>query len=65
MFRRLSQVDKPRQEDVECMCKMLRTIGRTLESRGEKTRMDVYFTRIAALANNKILESRVRFALQV
>lgn len=26
-----AQIDNPRQEDVECLCKLLRTIGKTLE----------------------------------
>lgn len=62
---RHSQVNKPRQEDVECLCKMLRTSGKNLEEKGERSRMDVYFKRIQALALNKSLDSRVRFALQV
>jgi len=60
----VGEVNKPRQEDVECLCKMLRTSGKNLEEKGERSRMDVYFKRIQALALNKSLDSRVRFALQ-
>ncbi len=42
------------------------TIGQQLDSDPEaKTLMDTYFQRIASLAKNTALESRLRFMLQV
>lgn len=62
----LGEMENPRQEDVECLIKMIRTIGQELESSkaaGAKQRMDVYFGRIQALSKSPKLESRVRFGL--
>ena len=73
------QLDRPTREDVECLSKLLATIGQVLDSprvdntgRVDKTQtgnakrtMDTYFQRIQTLSKNNRLESRLRFMLQV
>lgn len=74
-----TQLDRPTREDVECLSKLLATIGQVLDSprvdntgRVDKTQtgnakrtMDTYFQRIQTLSKNTRLESRLRFMLQV
>ena len=73
------QLDRPTREDVECLSKLLATIGLVLDSpradntgrvdKGQtnqaKRTMDTYFQRIQTLSKNNRLESRLRFMLQV
>ncbi len=63
-----SQVESPRQEDVECLIKLLNTIGSQLdENRQEasRQRMRIYFDRIHQLSRSPKLERRVQYALLV
>ncbi len=62
------QVESPRQEDVECLIKLLNTIGSQLdENRQEasRQRMRIYFDRIHQLSRSPKLERRVQYALLV
>eukprot|EP00118_Oscarella_pearsei_P028776 m.2894 g.2894 ORF g.2894 m.2894 type:complete len:1405 (+) comp8958_c0_seq1:204-4418(+) len=52
------------QESVECMCRLMTTVGRILDVEKAKERMDQYFGRIKKLIENKKIPSRVRFMLQ-
>eukprot|EP00026_Physarum_polycephalum_P001125 Phypoly_transcript_01126.p1 GENE.Phypoly_transcript_01126~~Phypoly_transcript_01126.p1 ORF type:complete len:1171 (+),score=242.39 Phypoly_transcript_01126:67-3579(+) len=55
----------PAEEDLEALCKLLRTMGKRLDKPGpDKERMDQYFATIASLASNKELPSRNRFMLK-
>ena len=59
---------KPRPEDVECLCKLLATVGGKLDSTTKaefRDRMKVYFDRMKRLTENTTLESRIRFMVQV
>ncbi|XP_064601391.1 eukaryotic translation initiation factor 4 gamma 2-like [Liolophura sinensis] len=51
-------------EDLECLCQIMRTVGRRLDTPKAKAWMDQYFVRIAAFACNMELPSRIRFMLQ-
>ena len=61
------QVDSPKREDVECLCKLMATVGGQLDSGSQKGHelMDAYFHRVGRLANSDKLESRLRFMLRV
>ena len=75
----LEETQNPRAEDVECLCKLLTTIGRSMDNsgrtfkktdeEGNKTEvptndmMKLYFKRIDDLAKNEALDSRHRFML--
>lgn len=54
----------PPPEDVECLCKLMSTVGREIDNPKSKPHMEIYFKRIEALSQHKVLESRLRFALQ-
>ncbi|KRT81371.1 hypothetical protein AMK59_5561 [Oryctes borbonicus] len=51
-------------EDLECLCQILRTCGRILDTNKGKKLMDQYFERMALLADNTDLAPRIRFMLK-
>ena len=52
------------EEDLEALCKLLRTMGKRLDKPGaDREKMDRYFTTIASLSTNRELPSRSRFML--
>lgn len=51
-------------EDLECVCQILRTCGRILDSNKGKKLMDQYFIRMSTLADNQELAPRIRFMLK-
>lgn len=56
----------PEDETVESLCKLLKTIGFQLDaSEKSKGMMDMYFTRIGRMSEDKELNSRMRFMLMV
>ena len=69
-------MDNPRPDDIECLCKLLTTVGmpmdmsqRTFKKHDGKIdttqeAMHVYFRRIEALSNNEALDARHRFMLK-
>lgn len=62
----LDDVAAPKQEDLECLAKLMSTVGRQLDANpNAKMYMDAYFERVAMLGKNMSLESRIRFMLQV
>ena len=58
----------PRTEDVECLCKLLNTVGGKLDAPTTKAefkeRLSAYFDRMKRLTENTTLESRIRFMVQ-
>ncbi|KAI8828524.1 hypothetical protein BJ741DRAFT_419988 [Chytriomyces cf. hyalinus JEL632] len=64
MHALLDEVTNPEEEEVECTCKLMMTIGERLDHEKVKQTMDVYFNRIKALSINVKLSSRIRFMLQ-
>ena len=61
----LADVEAPKQEDLECLAKLLSTVGRQLDANPKaKMYMNAYFERVAMLSKNMSLESRIRFMLQ-
>lgn len=64
----LADVAAPKQEDLECLTKLMSTVGLQLDNpnaKQSKMYMDAYFERIMMLTRNQSLESRIRFMLQV
>ncbi|KAF4526162.1 hypothetical protein B566_EDAN008198 [Ephemera danica] len=55
---------KDQAEDLECLCQIMRTCGRILDTEKGKTLMDQYFDRMAMLAENQELPLRIRFMLR-
>ena len=60
----LSDPEKPDEEDVEALCKLLSTIGGQLDHAKAKSHMDAYAARIHGLSKNQTISSRHRFMCQ-
>ncbi|CAK0783381.1 hypothetical protein CVIRNUC_006580 [Coccomyxa viridis] len=61
----LTEVNSPKAEEVECLCKLMSTIGHLLDASKKGTeRMDAYFMRMQKVKEAKSLESRHRFLIQ-
>ncbi|KAL3861769.1 hypothetical protein ACJMK2_007790 [Sinanodonta woodiana] len=52
------------ENSIECLCILLKTIGKELDTDKAKPRMDQYFAQMQKRVNEKKLSSRVRFMLQ-
>jgi translation initiation factor 4G len=63
----LKDMQNPREEDVESLCKLMKTVGKDLDQPTAKyrDRMDGYFSRMKELSTNPKLQSRIRFMLRV
>ena len=56
---------KTKDEDrLECLCKLLTTIGRKMDHDAGRNLMDQYFKRIGHMVAQKQTSSRIRFMLQ-
>ncbi|RPB20724.1 hypothetical protein L211DRAFT_841445 [Terfezia boudieri ATCC MYA-4762] len=54
----------PEEAEVESLCKLLRTIGASLDATGKsRPMMDVYFARIQTMIDHPELQSRLKFML--
>lgn len=51
-------------EDIECLCQIVSTVGKRLDTPKAKNIMDQYFDRIDMLSKSEELPSRIRFMLQ-
>ncbi|RWS28453.1 eukaryotic translation initiation factor 4 gamma 2-like protein, partial [Leptotrombidium deliense] len=51
-------------EDLECLCQIMKTIGRLLDTEKAKSLMDQYFDRMHRFARSNELPSRIKFMLQ-
>jgi translation initiation factor 4G len=61
----LSNVDNPEEEEIESLCKLLTTVGQSLDSSKAKGHMDIYFSRMKELAKSGNVTSRMQFMLLV
>ncbi|XP_072311340.1 eukaryotic translation initiation factor 4 gamma 1-like isoform X5 [Eucyclogobius newberryi] len=52
------------EESLECLCRLLSTIGKDLDFEKAKPRMDQYFNQIEKIIKEKKTSSRIRFMLQ-
>eukprot|EP00050_Salpingoeca_kvevrii_P011525 m.16043 g.16043 ORF g.16043 m.16043 type:complete len:804 (-) comp3471_c0_seq1:1830-4241(-) len=60
----LSNVTNPVPDDVECLCKLLKTLGQKLDHPKAKKHMDAYFARLERLKEGGSLPSRIRFMIE-
>jgi len=51
-------------EDIECLCQIVQTVGKRLDTPRAKNIMDQYFDRMDTLSKSEELPSRIRFMLQ-
>ncbi|KAM4556940.1 eukaryotic translation initiation factor 4 gamma 1a isoform 4-T4 [Fundulus diaphanus] len=52
------------EESLECLCRLLSTIGKDLDFEKAKPRMDQYFTQMDKIIKERKTSSRIRFMLQ-
>lgn len=52
------QITTPRQEDIECLCKLMSTVGSQLDNSAKagKQHMDIYFDRMEKMSRLSHLE---------
>lgn len=62
--KRRDETIQNKAEDLECLCQIMKTVGRLLDTEKAKPLMDQYFDRMAKFAMNTELPSRIRFMLQ-
>jgi translation initiation factor 4G len=61
----LGNVENPKEEVIESLCQLLKTVGQLLDTPKAHAHMDVYFTRMNELGKNTNFSSRMQFVLQV
>jgi translation initiation factor 4G len=60
----LSNVEDPEEEEIESLCRLLTTVGQSLDTSKARYHMDIYFQRMVDLAGSKSISSRMRFMLE-
>ncbi|OSX61566.1 hypothetical protein POSPLADRAFT_1170204 [Postia placenta MAD-698-R-SB12] len=60
----LGNVENPEEEEIESLCKLLTTVGQSLDTPKARAHMDVYFSRMKELCKNPNVNSRMQFMLQ-
>jgi translation initiation factor 4G len=61
----LGNVDNPEEEEIESLCKLLTTVGNSLDTQKARAHMDVYFSRMKELTKSPHVTPRMQFMLQV
>jgi len=51
-------------EDLECLCQIMKTVGKLLDTERGKSLMDQYFSRMEKYANGNELPLRIKFKIQ-
>ncbi|UPR04446.1 translation initiation factor 4G [Chloropicon primus] len=64
IVEQLKNIENPEPESVECLCKLLTTIGGQIDQPKSKKMIDEYFRRLEQLSKNPVLDSRIRFMVQ-
>jgi len=64
IVEQLGNIDNPDPESVECLCKLMTTIGSQIDQPKSKKMIDEYFRRLDQLSKNQTLDSRIRFMVQ-
>lgn len=59
------QIEKPRREDIECLCKLVSTIGAPLSVGKLKSFIDPYFQRMEQLSKLPSLEVGISSEIQI
>ncbi|XP_053728325.1 eukaryotic translation initiation factor 4 gamma 1-like isoform X1 [Synchiropus splendidus] len=54
----------PDDEFLECLCKLLSTIGKNLDADNDQTHMDKYFYQMKTIVKERRTSTRIRFMLQ-
>ncbi|KAG8735084.1 hypothetical protein FRC10_011011 [Ceratobasidium sp. 414] len=60
----LWNVVDPEEEEIESLCKLLTTVGHSLDNAKARNHMDIYFERMQEMARGSNMNSRMQFMLQ-
>ncbi|TFK74623.1 hypothetical protein BDN72DRAFT_788870 [Pluteus cervinus] len=60
----LGNVENPEEEEIESLCKLLTTVGQSLDTPKARAHMDVYFSRMKELTKSGNVSPRMQFMLQ-
>lgn len=65
LIKLCTDTTNPEDEEVETMCKLLTTMGKTFDTSGRKNKewLDTYFERMQEMYKSKTLSSRVKFMI--
>jgi translation initiation factor 4G len=61
----LFNVENPEEEEIESLCKLLSTVGKSLDTSKARAHMNVYFSRMKKLTRSGNVSSRMQSMLQV
>ena len=61
----LGNVENPKEEEIESLCKLISTVGAILDTTKARAHMDVYFSCMRDLTKSGNVNSRMQFMLQV
>lgn len=64
LIKLLGDIKHPEEDEVECLCKLMTTIGKSIDHAKAKSHMDEYFSRMKEMSANETLPLRMRFMLQ-
>ena len=64
LIKLLGDIENPEEDEVECLCKLMTTIGKSIDHAKAKSHMDEYFSRMKEMSSNEKLTLRMRFMLQ-
>ena len=66
LIKLLGDIENPEEDEVECLCKLMSTIGQGIDHAKAKPHMDEYFSRMYDMSQNSKsqLPNRLRFMLQ-
>ncbi|EPT00370.1 hypothetical protein FOMPIDRAFT_1049691 [Fomitopsis schrenkii] len=59
----VGNVESPKEEDIESLCMLLKTVGELLDTAKARAHVDVYFSRMKKLMNNPNINYRMVFML--
>ncbi|CAE7085121.1 unnamed protein product, partial [Rhizoctonia solani] len=59
----LSNVVNPEEEEIESLCKLLTTVGQSLDNPKARNHMDIYFERMQDMAKSSNINSRMQYML--
>ena len=60
----LHDLETPEEEEMESLCRLLKTVGRQMDTPESASVLDVYFGRMTILSKNPTLSSRIKFMLK-
>ena len=58
LIKLLGEVENPDEDEIECLCKLLHTIGKMIDHHKAKPHMDQYFVRMTEMSQNTNLANR-------